>query len=104
MEEREKVLCRPESEEGPSDAVQMKTGCIRTDFTENPDGGIGVDQKENSDANITASYEFGYFSIRDKGTGVMLTVSFDDVVVLMAAALDAAKEKDADTEAQKPEE
>ena len=104
MEENEKVLCRPENAEGPCDAVQLKTECIRSDFTENPDGTVDFDQKENSEANISASYELGYFSVRDKKSGVMLTVAFDDVVVLMAAALDAAKGKDADTEAQKPEE
>ena len=41
--------------------------------------------------------ELGIFSIRDMRTGVMLTVAFDDVMVLMANALEVAKEAEART-------
>ena len=95
MEDAEKKICQPESpQEGPCDAVQLKTECIRSDFTENEDGTVSFEQKENSEANISASVELGYFSIRDKKTNVMLTVAFEDAIMLMASALEAAKEKD----------
>lgn len=94
----EKKVCKPENtQEGPSDAVQLKTECIRSDFEEKEDGTVDFNQHEKSEANISASMELGYFSIRDKVSGVMLTVAFDDALVLMASALESAKEKDAKT-------
>ena len=99
MESEEKVVCRPDSHsDSPCDAVQLKTMCIRSDFTEKSDGTIDFTQEEKSEAHISASVEMGILSIRDMKTGVMLTVVIDDAMVLLAAALDAAKEKESCTE------
>lgn len=93
MEDTEKTICRPEgAANGPCDAVQLKTQCVRSDFTENEDGTVGFNQNDNSEANISASVELGIFSIRDKESGVMLTITFEDALMVMATALDAAKE------------
>ena len=94
MEAENKRICRPDSPaDGPMDGVQMKADCIRTDFIENPAGGEALfTQREKSDAHISASVEIGIFSIRDMQSGVMLTVSLQDAMEVMAAAVDAAKE------------
>ena len=91
MENRK--IYRPDSpQDGPMDGVQMRTDCIRTDFVENPKEGEAVfQQREKSDSHISASAEMGIFSIRDMESGVMLTVSFEDAMTLMAAAVDASK-------------
>ena len=88
-------ICRPDSpSDGPVDGVQMKTDCIRTDFMDNPMGGeVVFTQREKGDAHISASAEIGIFSIRDMQTGVMLTVSIQDAIEVMKAALDASKEQ-----------
>ena len=89
-----KAICRPGSlQDGPQDGVLMKTNCIRTDFIENPKQGEALyTQRDKSEANITASGEIGILSIRDKDSGVMLTVALEDAMEVIAAALDAAKE------------
>lgn len=95
METEKRKICRPDSpEDGPKDGVQMKADCIRTDFIENPEEGEALfQQREKSNSHISASVEIGILSIRDMQSGVMLTVSFQDVMEVMAAALDVAKEE-----------
>lgn len=92
--DNEKVICRPsDKQDGPSDGVLMKTNCIRTDFIENPKEGESMyTQRDKSEANITASVEIGIFSIRDKQTGVMLTVSLEDAMEVIAEALKSKKD------------
>lgn len=94
METEKRRICRPDSPtDGPMDGVQMRADCIRTDFMENPAKGEALfTQREKSDAHISASAEIGIFSIRDMQSGVMLTVSLQDAMEVMAAAADAAKE------------
>lgn len=94
MEERTRKICRPDSPaDGPTDGVQMKTDCIRTDFIENPAEGEAVfSQREKSESHISASVEIGIFSIRDMQSGVMLTVALQDAMEVMAAAADVCKE------------
>lgn len=92
MEEEKRKICRPDNPlDGPMDGVQMKADCIRTDFIENS-GEALFTQRDKSDAHISASVEIGIFSIRDMQSGVMLTVSFQDAMEVMAAAADAARE------------
>lgn len=95
MEREEKKICRPNSPtDGPMDGVQMKTDCIRTDFLDNPAEGESVfQQREKSEAHITASVEIGLFGIRDMATGVMLTVSLEDAMEIMKEAIDASKKE-----------
>ena len=97
MEDNEKKICRPDSHsDGPSDGVMLKTECIRTDFIDNPEGeGAMFQQREKSEASITASVEMGILSIRDRASNTMLTVSFQDALEIMSAALEAAKEQGA---------
>lgn len=94
MESKEKRVCRPDCpSDGPQDGVMLKTDCIRTDFIENPGEGEAVfQQREKGEASITASAELGVFSIRDRVSGIMLTVSFGDAMAVMADAVKAAKE------------
>lgn len=90
--ENKKVMCHTDC---PVDGVQMKTDCIRTDFIDNPGVGEAVfRQNDKSEAHISASVEIGILSIRDLATGVMLTVSIQDAMELLASALDSAKEED----------
>lgn len=90
MEAENRKICRPN---GPMDGVQRKADCVRTDFIENPAEGEALfAQREKSDAHISASVEIGIFSIRDMQSGVMLTVSLQDAMEVMAIAIDAAKE------------
>lgn len=92
--EENKRICRPDSPaDGPADAVMLKTDCIRTDFIENPTEGEAVyQQREKGEASITASYEIGVFSIRDRVSGVMLSIAFEDAMEVIAEAVEAAKE------------
>lgn len=94
MDNEKKEICRPDGPaDGPMDGVQMKTDCIRTDFLENPIAGEAMfRQSEKSNSHISASVEIGIFSIRDMKSGVMLTVSFQDAMEVMAAAVGASKE------------
>lgn len=94
MEAEKRKICRPDSPtDGPTDGVQMKADCIRTDFIENSREGEALfTQRDKSDAHISASVEIGIFSIRDMQSGVMLTVSLQDAMEVMAAAADAARE------------
>lgn len=94
MEAEKKRICRPDSPmDGPMDGVQMKADCIRTDFMENPVAGEAMfTQMEKSDSHISASVEIGIFSIRDMESGVMLTVSLQDAMEVVAAAVGTSKE------------
>ena len=90
----EKKICRPDSpKDGPQDGVMLKTNCIRTDFLENPSEEEAVfQQQEKSEASITSSVELGTFSIRDRSSGVMLTVAFEDAMAVMADAIAISRE------------
>lgn len=103
MEAENKRICRPDSPaDGPMDAVMLKTDCIRTDFMENPAEGEAVyQQREKGEASITASMEIGVFSIRDRVSGVMLSVSFEDAMEVIAEAVEAAKESGSHSESDK---
>lgn len=94
MEAENRKICRPDSPtDGPMDGVQMKADCIRTDFIDNPNEKEGMfTQRDKSEAHISASAEIGIFSIRDLESGVMLTVSLQNAMELLAAAVDAARE------------
>lgn len=100
METENKKVCRPNCpSDGPADGVMLKTDCIRTDFLENPsEGEAAFQQREKGEASITASAEIGVFSIRDRVSGVMLSVAFEDAMEVMAKAVDAAKEVGSYTE------
>lgn len=94
--DNEKVICRPSSlQDGPTDGVLMKTNCIRTDFIENPKEGEALyTQRDKSEANITASVEIGILSIRDKQSNVMLTVSLEDAMEVIAEALKSKEDNE----------
>lgn len=98
----EKEICRCDSpQDGPQDGVLRKTECVRTDFHEAEGMDVNIVPHEKSEATITASFELGTFSIRDKETGVMLSVSIYDALDVVAAACEATKaveEKDAEVE------
>ena len=96
MENAEKRICRPDSHaDGPSDGVMLKTDCIRTDFIGNSGQDEAVfQQRDKSEASISASVELGVFSIRDRASEIMLTVSLEDATEVVAAAFNAAKEGD----------
>lgn len=97
---KEKKICHVDSpKDGPMDGVRMKTDCIRTDFLENPSEGEAVfQQRGKSESSISASMEIGVFSIRDMQMGVMLTVSLQDAMEVMASAMEAAREEEKCTE------
>lgn len=81
-------------QDGPADGVMGVVECIRTDFLENPaEGEAAFQQREKSQAHITASVEIGTFGIRDMATGVMLTVSLKDAMEIMKEAIDASKKE-----------
>ena len=75
--------------EGPMGGVTMATACVCTKFEEEK---IAKQDGPNG-AHITASMELGIFSIRDVESDIMLTVSFEDAVSLIAEAFSAASEK-----------
>lgn len=97
MEERTKVMSHPDSPaDGPMDGVMMKTDCIRTDFFQSPnESGAMFQQRDKSEASITASMELGTFSIRDRQSEVMLSVSIVDAMEVLAEAMNRAKKEDA---------
>lgn len=77
----------------PRDGVIGVAECIRTDFPENPaEGKAAFQQREKSNAHISASMEFGIFSIRDMQSGVMLSVSLQDAMEVIVAATNVAKQ------------
>ena len=79
-------------QDGPGDGVMGVVECIRTDFLENPEEGeAAFQQREKSEAHITASVEIGTFGIRDMATGVMLTVCLEDAMEVMKLAIEASK-------------
>ena len=81
-------------QDGPADGVMGVVECIRTDFLENPaEGEAAFQQRDKSQAHITASVEIGTFGIRDMATGVMLTVSLEDAMEIMKEAIDASKKE-----------
>lgn len=90
----ERTIIRPDSPvDGPTDGVMVKTECIRTDFMENPsENEAAFQQREKGECSITASVEIGVFSIRDRVSGVMLTVALKDAMTVMATAIEASKE------------
>lgn len=94
MEDNKRVICRPDSPmDGPTDGVMMKTDCIRTDFLSNPNEGEAVfQQSEKSEASITASVELGIFSIRDRASGVMLTIALADAIEMCREAINVSEE------------
>ena len=81
-------------QDGPADGVMGVVECIRTDFLENPaEGEAAFQQRDKSQAHITASVEVGTFGIRDMATGVMLTVCLEDAMEIMKEAIDASKKE-----------
>lgn len=95
MSEEKKIYHVDNPKDGPVDGVMMKTKCIRTDFIENPvEGEVPFIQKNNSKGGISASFELGIFSISDKESGVMLSVSIIDASEVLCAAFDASKSLD----------
>lgn len=96
MENSTKPIRRPDSpQDGPSDGVMMVSDCIRTDFIENPKEGEALfTQQEKTESRIAASLQLGTFSIRDRQTGVMLTISIADAARVIDAAVQASKEKE----------
>lgn len=82
------------AQDGPVDGVMGIAECIRTDFMEPPGNGDSLfQQREKSEAHITASVEIGSFGIRDMATGVMLTVSLEDAMGVIKEAIDASKKE-----------
>lgn len=94
MDRENKVICRTDSPmDGPADGVTLKTECVRTDFAEiQKDGEPPFKSLGKGEASITASMELGVFSIRDRVSNVMLTISILDAMEVLAAATEAAKE------------
>lgn len=97
MKAEEKVMSHPDSPmDGPTDGAMMKTDCIRTDFFQSPaENGAMFQQRDKGAASITASMELGTFSIRDRQSDVMLTVSIMDAMEVLAEAMNRAKEEEA---------
>lgn len=97
MEGKSKVISHPDSPmDGPADGVMMKTDCIRTDFFQSPaENGAMFQQRDKGAASITASMELGTFSIRDRQSNVMLTVSIMEAMEVLAEAMDRAKKEEA---------
>lgn len=80
-------------QDGPKDGVIGVAECIRTDFPENPaEGKATFQQREKSNAHISASMELGIFSIRDMQSGVMLTVPLQDAMEVIGVATNIAKQ------------
>lgn len=93
MEKKMMEIRRPGNrQDGPGDGIMGVVECIRTDFLENQvDGEAAFQQREKSEAHITASVEIGTFGIRDMATGVMLTVCLEDAMEVMKLAIEASK-------------
>lgn len=89
MEKNKRIRHVEHPGEGPMDGVIMATACVCTKFEEEKI----VNQDGPNGAHITASVEMGIFSIRDVESDIMLTISFEDVVDLIAEAFGAAAEK-----------
>lgn len=82
--------------DGPKDGVQATVECIRTDFLgkgKRKKGGVPFKQRPKSKAQISASHELGVLSIHDMSSDVMLTVSIEDAVSLITAAIITSKEE-----------
>ncbi len=77
--------------DGPLDGVGLNCNAVHTKF-----GGKGskrrIVKQSNTNANIKASVETGVVSISDRQRNIMLTVSIQDMTMVLAAAFDAAKE------------
>lgn len=96
MEVQKRSICRPDSPlDGPADGMILKTDCIRADILENPnESKVIIQQREKSEASIAASVGLGTFSIRDRASGVMLTVAIEDVAAILNEAMsETDKEK-----------
>lgn len=94
MEDNKRVICRPDNPtDGPLDGILMKTDCIRTDLLDNPKEDEAVfQQRDKSEASITASVELGVFSIRDRASGVMLTIALADAIEMCREAIVVSEE------------
>lgn len=93
--EENKIYHNEDPAMGPLDGVQMKTDCIRTEFTN--DKRMPFKQAQTK-ATITASIENGVLSIRDVQTGIMLAVNLIDAMKICGAACDAYKALCGETE------
>ncbi len=82
---------------GPTDGVECTVQGILTQFIEKR--GKGVMRQSQTTCKILASVETGTISISMKNEkGLMMTVRLDEMVGLVAAALNVAREQEASKE------
>lgn len=74
----------------PEDGVMFDTRCMSTRFLKNTFRQTGPHK-----ARISASVEYGTFSIRDLETNTMLTVAIQDAAYAMSEAVNKAKKLEA---------
>lgn len=72
---------RQEAQDGPADGVLEEVQCILTVF-----GSENMQQSGPHVGRVSASVELGIFSIRDTELGVMLSISLQDAMAVMAKA------------------
>ena len=96
--EENKIYQNTDPKAGPLDGVQLRTDCIRTQFTKAVQKTGYPFKQTKSKANISASVETGTFSIRYTQTDVMLAIRLEDAMAVCAAAVDANKKLQDDKE------
>lgn len=77
----------PPPSDFPADGARMDVKCTSTRFLNK-----GFRQMGPHKASICASVECGIFSIRDKNTNTMLTVTLQDAMYVISETLSMAKE------------
>lgn len=80
-------------EEGISDGIVCAVNCVRTDF-ETLEGKRTYNQANSSLCHVRASVEIGIFTVHDMQTDTSITISLEDAVAIMSAALTAGREKE----------
>lgn len=96
--EKDEIYQNDNPNNGPLDGVQLRTDCIRTKFTRKTQKTGYPFKQTQTEANISASFETGTFSIRDMQTDTMLAIRLEDAMAICAAAADASRKMDGNTE------
>lgn len=77
-------------EEGISDGIVCAVNCVRTDF-ETVEGKRTYNQADSSLCHVRASVEIGIFTVHDMRTDTSITISLEDAIGIISAALIAGK-------------
>lgn len=89
---QEMVILKSDGVDGPEDGIIGVTSCLRTDFDKDDENKFS--QLPKSEAHISTSVGLGLFSVRDMGTGVMLTCRLEDVYTVLVEAVKRSREVD----------